>query len=131
MDRLILTLPPGEQWALVVRATIGAIGVTAKISLDMIDDLRTAVEEAFQLITHQQREVVRVNLTARIETPYLHIDLESFRAEGAAACELADPEIARLIIGSLVTDVKLEGDQCGIHSVHMSLPLGAFNNERG
>ena len=131
MDRLSLSVPPEENWSLVVRATIGAIGVTAKLTMDMIDDLRSAVEEAFQLITHQERDVVRVTLTARIEPPCLNILLTAQRTEGAAACELADPEIARLIIGSLVTDVHLEGDRCGIHTVIMSLPLGAFNDECG
>ncbi|HSK68994.1 MAG TPA: hypothetical protein VLA21_07000 [Candidatus Limnocylindria bacterium] len=131
MERLNLSVPPGEEWSLVVRATIGAIGVTAKLSLDTIDDLRSAVEEAFQLITHQERDVIRVTMTARVEAPFLHLDLSAQRAEGSAACALADPEIARLIIGALVTEVTLEGDQCGIHTVRMSVPIGAFNDERG
>ena len=38
---------------------------------------------------------------------------------------MMDPEVAQLVIGTLMTDVKLEGDQCGVYAVRMSLPVGA------
>lgn len=124
MNSMILTVPPGNEWSLVVRTTLGAVGVMANLTLDMVDDLRSAVEEAFELVTHQERQVENVSLIVKIEEGYIHITLEAQRAQNSQACARIDPEVAQLIIGTLVTDVKLEGDKCGIYTVRMSLPVG-------
>ena len=122
---MILSVPASPEWGLVVRTSLGAVGVMANLSLDVIDDLRTAVEEAFELVTHQERQVEKVILSCKMEDGKILITLEAQRAPDAQACDRMDPEVAQLIIGTLVTDVKLEGDQCGIHTVRMSLPIGA------
>lgn len=125
MNRMILSVPASPEWGLVVRTSLGAVGVMANLSLDVIDDLRTAVEEAFQLVTHQERLVEKVILSCKMEKGKIHISLEAQRAPDSQACDMMDPEVAQLIIGTLVTEVKLEGDQCGIYTVRMSLPIGA------
>lgn len=125
MNRMFLTVPASPEWSLVVRTSLGAVGVMANLSLDVIDDLRTAVEEAFELVTHQERLVEKVTLSCKMEEGQIFITLEAQRAPDAQACALMDPEVAQLIIGTLVTEVKLEGDQCGIYTVRMSLPTGA------
>lgn len=125
MNRMILSVPASPEWGLVVRTSLGAVGVMANLSLDVIDDLRSAVEEAFELVTHQERLVEKVTLSCKMEDGQIHITLEAQRAADAQACDMMDPEVAQLIIGTLVTEVKLEGDQCGIYTVRMSLPTGA------
>ena len=125
MNRMILSVPASPEWGLVVRTSLGAVGVMANLSLDVIDDLRSAVEEAFELVTHQERLVENVTLTCKMEDDTIHIALEAQRAADAQKCEMKDPEVAQLIIGTLVTEVKLEGDQCGVYTVRMSLPTGA------
>ena len=125
MNRMILTVPASSEWGLVVRTTLGAVGVKATLSLDVIDDLRTAVEEAFDLVTHQERLVEKVTLTCKMEEGQIYITLEAQRAPDAQACDMMDPEVAQLIIGTLVTEVKLEGDQSGINTVRKYLPNGA------
>lgn len=124
MNSMRLSVPAISEWGLVVRTTLGAVGVMANLSLDVIDDLRTAVEEAFDLLTHQKRLVERVILDCGIENGKIFITLEAQRAPDSQACEMMDPEVAQLIIGTLVTEVKLEGDQCGVYTVRMSLPTG-------
>lgn len=125
MNRMLLSVPASPEWGLVVRTTLGAVGVMANLSLDVIDDLRSAVEEAFELVTHQERQVEKVILSCKMEEGKIFITLEAQRAPNAQACDMMDPEVAQLIIGTLVTEVKLEGDQCGIYTVRMSLPTGA------
>ena len=125
MNRMMLSVPAGPEWGLVVRTTLGAVGVMANLSLDVIDDLRSAVEEAFELVTHQERQVEKVILSCKMEEGKIFITLEAQRAPNSQACDMMDPEVAQLIIGTLVTEVKMEGDQCGTHTVRMSLPTGA------
>ncbi|MGI6725099.1 MAG: hypothetical protein ACOX62_02710 [Christensenellales bacterium] len=125
MNKMILTVPASCEWSLVVRTALGAVGVLATLSMDVIDDLRAAVDEAFELVTHQERMVENVTLTCEMEDGKIYITLEAQRAANAQDCEMKDPEVAQLIIGTLVTEVKLEGDHCGIYTVRMSLPTGA------
>ena len=125
MNSMSLSVPAKSEWGLVVRTTLGSVGVMANLSIDVIDDLRAAVEEAFDLVTHQKRLVEKVILNCKIEDGKIFITLEAQRAPDSQACEMMDPEVAQLIIGTLVTEVKLEGDQCGIYTVRMSLPTGA------
>lgn len=125
MNSMSLSVPAKSEWGLVVRTTLGAVGVMANLSIDVIDDLRAAVEEAFDLVTHQKRLVEKVILNCKIEDGKIFITLKAQRAPDSQACEMMDPEVAQLIIGTLVTEVKLEGDQCGIYTVRMSLPTGA------
>lgn len=124
MNSMTLTVPANPSWSLVVRTALGAVGVMANLSLDVIDDLRSAVEEAFELVTHQERLVEKVSLTCSMDDGLFHLTLQAQRAPDAQACARTDPEVSQLIIGTLVTDVKLEGDQCGIYTVRMSLPIG-------
>lgn len=125
MNRSTVTVPARPEWALVLRTALSGIGAVANLSLDTIDDLRTAADEAFDLLTHQPREVVSVTLTCELDERAMSVRLSAQRAQQYQECTPVDPEIAQLIIGTLVTDVHMEGDKCGIYSVHMSLPRQA------
>ncbi|MGI6689004.1 MAG: hypothetical protein ACOX6Y_11800 [Christensenellales bacterium] len=124
MNEMRVTVPAGREWGLVINLALGAAGSLAGLSLAVIDDLRSAAEEAFELLTHQERRVEQVTLITSVEHGMFNLALNAHRAEHLTACKPMDPEMAQLIIGTLVTDVKLEGDHCGIYSVTMALPAG-------
>ena len=123
MNALTLTVPALQRWALALRTTAGAAGAMAGLSLDLIDDLRIAIDEAFDLLTHQSQPLESVTMTCSPGDKALNIALSAKRALTGPTCKPADPETARLLIGTLVADIHLEGDCCGVHSVVMSLPL--------
>lgn len=123
MNELTLTVPAERRWTLALRSTLSAAGAIAGLSLDMLDDLRIAVDEAFDLISNQRRQLESVTMICSVDEYRLHVRLEGKRAFSPTLCEPADPETARLVIGTLVTDIHLEGDACGIHSVCMALPV--------
>ena len=125
MTSSTLTVPAKPEWALVLRTALSGIGAVANLSLDTIDDLRTAADEAFDLLTHQPREVTHMTLECELDEQLLHVRLTAQRAQQYQECTPVDPEIAQLIIGTLVTNVHMEGDKCGIYRVHMSLPIQA------
>lgn len=130
MNELILIVPAHGEWILALRATLSAVGALAGLSLDMIDDLRIAADEAFDLLTHQPRKLDNVRMTCRATPSQLQVQLEGFRTHTTQQCVPADAETARLVIGTLVTEMHLEGDSCGIHSVCMSLPSCGLSHER-
>lgn len=124
MNKMSLTMPAKDEWALVMRTAISGVGALAKLSVDMIDDLRTACDEAFNLLTHQSQLIQHIVLNCELKDGYLLIRLSVERAFASQMCTPVDPEVAHLIIGTLVTDVYLEGDSCGIYTVHMKVPAG-------
>ena len=125
MNKMTLTVPAKDEWALVMRTALSGVGTLAKLSVDMIDDLRTACEEAFNLLTHQSQLIQHLVLNCELKDGSLLVRLSVERAFASQMCTPVDPEVAHLIIGTLVTDVHLEGDSCGIYSVHMKVPAGA------
>ena len=124
MNEMRVTVPAGREWGLVIKTAIGAAGTLAGLALDVIDDLRSAADEAFELLTHRVRLVEEVTMVTCVENSMFNLSMNAHRAEHFKACQPMDPEVAQLIIGTLVTDVKLEGDKCGIFCVTMALPAG-------
>ena len=125
MNKMTLTVPAKDEWALVMRTALSGVGTLAKLSVDMIDDLRIACDEAFNLLTHQSQLIQHLVLSCELKDGSLLVRLSVVRACASQMCTPVDPEVAHLIIGTLVTDVHLEGDSCGIYSVHMKVPAGA------
>ena len=124
MNKMTLTVPAKDEWALVMRTTLSGMGALAKLSVEMIDDLRIACDEAFNLLTHQSQLIQHLVFSCEIKDGFLMIRLSVERAFASQMCTPVDPEVAHLIIGTLVTDVHLEGDSCGIYTVHMKVPTG-------
>ncbi|MHC1785900.1 MAG: hypothetical protein AB9880_02380 [Christensenellales bacterium] len=122
MNQMTLTVPAHEEWALVLRTALNGVGVLANLSVDMIADLRTACDEAFDLLLNQPRSAESVTLICALQGKALTVRLSAQRAFNYQSCIPADPEVSNLIIGTLVTDVHIEGDSCGVYSVLMSLP---------
>ena len=130
MNEMTLTIPADIRWTVALRSTLSAAGAIAGLSLETIDDMRLAVDEAFDLLIHQPRRLESVHLICHVEEDKLDVRLEGKRSFSPQQCVPADAETARLVIGTLVTDIHLEGDSCGIHSVCMSLPSCGLRHER-
>ena len=122
MNKMSLTVPAKDEWGLVFHSALSAVGVLANLSVDMIADLRSASDEAFELLTHQSRPVHHVEMDCELKEGALFVRMSAHRAEACQQCEPMDPEVAHLILGALATDVRLEGDSCGIYSINMTLP---------
>lgn len=125
MNQMTLTVPAREEWALVLRTALNGVGVLGNLSVDTIADLRTACDEAFDLLLNQPRSAESITLYCALTGRMLSLKLSAQRAFSFQNCVPADPEVSNLIIGTLATDVHLEGDSCGIYSVKMSLPAQA------
>ena len=125
MNKMTSTVPAKDEWALVMRTALSGVGTLAKLSVDMIDDLRIACDEAFNLLTHQSQLIQQLVLSCELKDGFLLVRLSVERAFASQMCTPVDPEVAHMIIGTPVTDVHHEGDSCGIYSVHMKVPAGA------
>ena len=120
-------MPAKPEWALVLRTALSGIGAVANLSLDTIDDPRTAADVAFDPLTHQPREVTNMTLECELMSSSARTPDRPTRP-AVPGVHPGRPEIAQLIIGTLVTNVHMEGDKCGIYRVHVSAHTGKLMN---
>lgn len=130
MNKMTLLVPAGQEYCMALRSLASCAGTMCDLTLDLIDDLRIAVDEAWDLLAHQPLKVESMLMQISRDEKNLHLRLHAERVQKEQCCEPADPETARLIIGTLVTDIHLEGDACGIHTVCMNMPLYQYADER-
>ena len=90
-----------------------------------MEDLNTAIEESCELLLHQDYTAETLTLRCEPRPDGLHVTLTARERTRRPEEEKADPEIARLIIQTLVREVDLDQDDAGVHCVRMTLPAGA------
>lgn len=119
---MILTVPAKPEWALVLRMAVAGVGGIYDLPVDLLEDLRTAIDESCELLLHQDYAAETLTLRCQMLQDGLHVCLSAQERSVQACCDAADPDISRLIIGTLVKEVALEKDESGVHCVRMTLP---------
>lgn len=122
MKPMVLTVPARKEWVLVLRMAAAGVSALYDVPVDVLDDLRTAIEESCELLLHQDYKAETLTLECEARKDGLHVCLSAMERIHDKCDETADAEIARLIIEPLVQNVKLEQDESGVHRVHMTLP---------
>ncbi len=125
MTPMVLTVPARKEWILVLRMAASGVSALFDVPVDVMEDLSTAVEESCDLLLHQDYTAEALTLRCESHPDGLHVCLTAQQRTRCPEEEKADPEIARLIIQTLVRDVFLDQDEAGVHCVRMILPSGA------
>ena len=94
----------------------------AEHTVDVLEDLRTALDESFDLLLHQDYCAETITLCCEARSDGLHVSLTAQERTEQPCPDAADADIAQLIIGTLVREVNLEQDAQGVHCVRMTLP---------
>ena len=123
MTPMTLTVPAKEEWVLVLRMTLSGVCALFDVPVDVMEDLSTAVEESCDLLLHQDYAAETLTLQCEHRPDGLHVILTAQERTRRQEEEKADPEIARLIIQTLVREVALDEDETGVHCVRMALPV--------
>ena len=125
MTPMTLTVPAREEWILVLRMAASGVSALFDVPVDVMEDLNTAIEESCDLLLHQDYAAETLTLCCEPRPDGLHVSLTARERTRRTEDEKADPEIARLIIQTLVREVALDQDETGVHCVRMTLPAGA------
>jgi len=125
MSPMVLTVPAKEEWVLVLRMAASGVSALFDVPVDVMDDLNVAIEESCDLLLHQDYHAETLTLRCEPRQDGLHVSLTAQERTRCQEEERADPDIARLIIQTLVREVSLDEDEVGVHCVHMTLPAGA------
>jgi hypothetical protein len=122
MNDMILSIPAKREWALVLRMALSGAGVLADLPIDLMEDLRTAADEAFDLLTHQGLAIGRLTLVCSVREDELTITLRAEDRGDAQSCARPDRDVTRQILATLTTGVRFEDIGQDICGVIMTLP---------
>lgn len=118
-----ISLPADRDFVLLARMAISGLGMLAGMDVDLIDDLRTATDECCDCLLHQPVKADRLEMRARVDAGRLYCCLHAVRSEGLSDLPVGDLEITRGVLETLMPDVSLECDSCGVGSIGFSLPV--------
>ena len=125
MKILEMTVPAREDFSLLLRMAMAGVGALYDLPVDIMEDLRSAVDESCDLLLHQDFVVQCLTMVCECKKDGIHVSLQALKGPWQVAECPADADMARLIIGTLVRQVELEQDENGVHTVRMILPAGA------
>ena len=124
MMPMTLTVPAGMEWVLVLRMAASGVCALFDVPVDVLEDLGVAIEESCDLLLHQDYTAEALTLECEAWPGCLRVSLTARKGGPRQEEEKADPDIARLLIQTLVRDVTLERDEAGVHGVRMTIPAG-------
>lgn len=122
MRILEMKVPAREENTLLLRMAVAGVGALYDVEVDVMDDLRTAVEESCDLLLHQDYSVQCLTLICDEEKDCLHLSISASKGCPQQTENTADADMAKMIIGTLVRQVELDQDENGVHTVRMILP---------
>lgn len=122
-DEIVLNLPADRDFVLLARMVVSGLGMLAGLDVDLIDDLRTATDECCDCLLHQPIRAERLELRARVQNARLYCCMNAVRSGGPSDLPQSDLEITRGVLETLMPDVNLQCDACGVGSIGFSLPV--------
>jgi len=120
---IMLSLPADKDFILLARMALSGLGMLAGLDVDLIDDLRSATDECCDCLLHQPLKADRLEMHARIGDGRLYCCLNAIRGGDVSDVPASDVEITRGILETLMPDVSLQCDACGVGSIGFSLPI--------
>ena len=115
---------PGEMaYALVIRTALGGVAILKDLSVDQMDDLRTAADEACDCLLHQGRGVGAVQVQVKDGGDTLTVSLEA-EFVGSRQSDCSDrTAVSKAVLETLVPHVELVQADCGcIQRIDLTMP---------
>ena len=119
-----LTLPARTSMMLVLRLTTAGVVARAGLTVDRMDDVKLAVEEACSCLIGETAGPERLRLRFEEQDGALRIQV---RGEGGSPSPVgeAEREVVRCILESLVDGVRLDVRDGAIAGAELRVALGA------
>ena len=103
-----MTIPAAQDWALLLRLAVSGAGALFDLSVELLEDLRTAMDECCDLLLHQRYTAQSLLLEWTEASEGVLVSLSAQDRTSAACKSPAENEIAKLILGTLVHAVDFE-----------------------
>lgn len=116
-----LSIPAGQQYALVARMALSAMGVLAELDVDLIGDLRTVAAECIDCLSHQPMRAQSILLTSWLEDGRLYCAFEAEQRQSAPCDQPLELDITRGVLETLMPEVIIQSDEGGVKRIQCSL----------
>ena len=121
MALIELAVPPHPEYVGLIRSAAAHIAAHADLTLEAIDDLRLAVDEAFAVLIAHQPETGRVAVTFHIHDDSLKIEMT-----GPAGSPNPDKNsFAWTVLNALVHEVAMQTSSDGLVTLRLTAKVVA------
>ncbi|MBE5776158.1 MAG: hypothetical protein E7326_01465 [Clostridiales bacterium] len=122
MKTMTMTIPARAEWTLALRMAVSGVGAIYDLPVDVLSDLRSAVDESCELLLHQTYCVKTLTLSVEEKQDGVYMSIAAQCCDQMQTEPRADAEIAKLIIETLVRQVDLRTEDDSVQEVRMILP---------
>lgn len=123
-EPIVLNLPADRNLMLVIRLTAAGVIARAGVTVDRMDEIKMAVEEACGCLMEQADPPERISLAFRVQNGQLEARAEALNAASKAGETDADAlEIMTCILDSLVDHAAIEVHDGYIAAVNLRTAL--------
>ena len=117
-DRIELSLPASKDLMLVVRLATAGVVARAGLTLDVLDDVKMAVEEACLFLMDQASVPEKLRLAFRLCPGRICVEIAREGELGQRECvQPGELEVVRCILESLVRSVELRRQGDGVAAI--------------
>ena len=122
-EEILLRVPGDPSCALILRTTLGGVAILHDLTVDQLDDLRTAADEACDCLLHQGREVSWLTLLVQDEGDKLTVRIcAEFTGEGESTMDEDEMAVSRSVLETLIPEVEICARDCGcIEAISLTL----------
>lgn len=120
---IMLNLPANQEFVLLARMTLCGLGMIAGLDVGLIDDVRAATDECCECLLHQPTKAERIELKAWLDGGRMYGCFKAIRSDEPQEGVPADPELSRCVLETLMPEVSVLHDACGVGTIGFSLPL--------
>lgn len=126
-EEILLRVPGDPSCALILRTTLGGVAILHDLTVDQLDDLRTAADEACDCLLHQGRDVAALVMRVTQTEGGLTVSIEAeFAGEGAPEHLHGNADVALAVLETLIPQVTLGKTECGcICKIGLTMPAVA------
>ena len=122
MNTMTMTVPARKEWILALRMAAASVGAIYHLPVDVLDDLRTAVDESCDLLLHQDYCIEKLTLSCEEKQDGVYLSIAAVPCCSRQEESRADKDVARMIIETLVRQVALTEEGGNVMQVRMVLP---------
>lgn len=120
---IMLNLPADQEFVLLARMTLCGLGMIAGLDVGLIDDVRAATDECCDCLMHQSKIAERIELRAWLSGGRMHCCFRGVYSRESAPGQPVDQELSRCVLETLMPEVSIQKDACGLGTIGFSLPL--------
>lgn len=118
-----LSVPANEKWQLVIRMALAGAGALLGLSIDVLDDLHMAADEACDCLLHQKHAIEQIDLYCYKADDQLHTIFTGKRTEQCQDIGQPDVDMVTAILETLSVAAHIKQDSCGIWEIEIILPI--------